>query len=81
MFVMDFKGVFCRHIGSREDRYNCIVILLARGADVTLVNKNSETPLDCVPDGGESCKIIALNVYLQGITCSEYGKRRNILTK
>lgn len=46
--------------------YDCIIVLVARGADVTLLNKNSESALDCVPPGGDSYSVIALNVTLGG---------------
>lgn len=45
--------------------YNCVVMLLARGADVTLVNKNNESALDSVPPGGDCYGLIALNNTLQ----------------
>lgn len=56
---------FSRHIGARLDMYDCIIVLLARGADVTLLNKNKESALDCVPPGGDSYNPISMNITLQ----------------
>ncbi|VEN36415.1 unnamed protein product [Callosobruchus maculatus] len=55
------------HIAAREDRYNCTIVLLARGASISVLSKNNESPLDCVPDGGDCYGPIALNVKLQAI--------------
>ncbi|KAJ8797606.1 hypothetical protein J1605_017338 [Eschrichtius robustus] len=35
------------HIAAREDRYACVVLFLSRDSDVTLKNKEGETPLQC----------------------------------
>ena len=69
----------CRHIGARQDMYDCNVVLLARGADVTILNKNSESPLDCVPPGGDSYSPIALNITLQATV--DYESSNVILAK
>lgn len=60
--------------------YNCILILLTRGADVNLVNKSGESPLHCTRLEGDCYNAILLNVQLQGLT--SYDKSfRIILTK
>lgn len=70
-----------RHIAAREDRYNCVIVLLARGANVSLVNKNNETPLECLPEDGESYNVIALNLKLQAVAGTDLRNYRTLLSK
>lgn len=57
---MDF-----RHISSREDHYNCVLLLISRGADLSIINKNNETPLDCASKNGLCFNPLKLNTQLQ----------------
>lgn len=56
-------------------------MLLARGADVSVTNKNNETPLDYVSIGGESYNILLLNLKLQSVIGSNTVKFKTILSK
>lgn len=61
--------------------YSCILILLARGANVNVVNKAGETPLDCTKPMSDCYTAISLNVHLQALTSSESKLHRTILSK
>ncbi|CAG2182348.1 unnamed protein product, partial [Oppiella nova] len=53
------------HIASRRDNYECVVLLLSRGADITLMNKNNESPLQCAPKDSESEMALKVNQELK----------------
>lgn len=72
--------LYFRHIGSRQDSYTSVIILLARGADVNIRNNLGELALDCTTKDGICYKAIALNIHLRGVVDCE-NKLQYILTK
>lgn len=57
-------------------------MLLARGADINLVNTSNETPLDCCMPEPSDCRVaIELNINLQRIVAVSSHRKRTILTK
>lgn len=70
-----------RHIGARQDNYNSVLMLLARGADVDLMNKLGETALECVPQLGDCYNAIALNVHLLAVKDAPRKSQKVVLTK
>ncbi|KAL1138787.1 hypothetical protein AAG570_008849, partial [Ranatra chinensis] len=54
------------HIAARQGAENCVVLLLARGARVDMMNKAGHIPRDCVLDPNSYCYIaIDLNMQLR----------------
>ncbi|KAK2535489.1 Ehmt1 [Columba guinea] len=47
LHAVNIHGDSPLHIAARENRYECVVLFLSRGSDVTLKNKEGETPLQC----------------------------------
>ncbi|KAJ1077970.1 hypothetical protein K5549_011297 [Capra hircus] len=47
LHAVNIHGDSPLHIAAREDRYACVVLFLSRDSDVTLKNKEGETPLQC----------------------------------
>lgn len=76
---IDFLYVMYRHTAARQDNYNSVIMLLARGADVMVVNKLGESCIDCVPQKGSSYSAIALNVHILAVRGSP--SRKRILNK
>lgn len=80
VFQID-KLHFCRHTAARQNNYNSVIMLLARGADVTVINKSGESAIDCALQTGSCYNAIALNVHLLGIKDDVKLHQKCILTK
>jgi ankyrin repeat protein len=70
------------HIGARQNMYNCVLLLLARGARVDIANKAGDTPLDCCLAENNDCYVaINLNIQLKAIVANPRQRTQRILTK
>lgn len=70
-----------RHIAARQDRYDCVLLLLAHKAKPDVVNSDGETPLTCCGEKESDTKnIINLNVNLRSVI-SNITQRDPILSK
>lgn len=62
--------------------YNCVLLLLARGARVDVINKAGDGPLDCCLAVNNDCYIaINLNIQLKAIVANPREQTERILTK
>lgn len=48
---------------------------------MSLVNKNNQTPLECLPEDAESYNVLALNLKLQAITGTDFRNYKTLLLK
>lgn len=70
------------HIGARQNMYNCVLLLLARGARVDITNKAGDSPLDCCLAENSDCYVaINLNIQLKAIVANPRERTQRILTK
>jgi len=70
------------HIGARQDSYEVVLLLLARGAKVDSKNLNGDRPLDCCPNEGSDCwTAINMNVQLQALLANTQERTQRILSK
>lgn len=70
---------YFRHIAARQNNYNTVLVLLARGADVSVANGIGETALDCSGQNSLCYKAIALNFHLNSVAPAQ--AQKIILTK
>lgn len=68
-------------MAARGNRINCALELLARGADASLVNKNSEIALDCAPKTGKCFASLALNARMRLALNNSPQRRPRMLSK
>lgn len=71
-----------RHIAARQNAYECVILLLARGARVDMHNRAGVLPLDCVVGApNDTYTAIKLNVELRNLTLNVQKRAQKILTK
>jgi hypothetical protein len=74
--------LLCSHIGARQNMYNCVLLLLARGARVDFTNKAGDSPLDCCLVENNDCYVaINLNIQLKALVSNSRQRTQLILTK
>uniref|UniRef100_S4RW98 Euchromatic histone-lysine N-methyltransferase 1b n=1 Tax=Petromyzon marinus TaxID=7757 RepID=S4RW98_PETMA len=69
------------HIASRENHYECVVLLLARGANVDVRNKEGETPMECASVDSTVWLALQMNRKLREIVACRPARTERILTR
>lgn len=61
--------------------YDCIILLMARGALTNVINKVSEAPLDCCKPYEKCYAAISLNLHLQSLVSVDGKVSHTLLEK
>lgn len=74
--------LFFRHIAARQHKYNCVLLLLARGARSDIKNKNGELPRDCSESPtSDIYKGITLNMEISSLLTRFQNRAPKIVSK
>lgn len=71
----------CRHIASRQNHRDAVLLLLARGATFDVINSKGQTPLDCALPDSEVYSQLALNLNLREMLSGNKHRTNIILSR
>ncbi|KAJ6654591.1 hypothetical protein lerEdw1_006744 [Lerista edwardsae] len=81
LHAVNIHGDSPLHIAARENRYECVVLFLSRGSDVTLKNKEGETPLQCSSLNSQVWVALQMNKTLKESTPEKPAQMEKVLSR
>lgn len=70
-----------RHVAARQDKLECVLLFLSRGAKPDVVNRAGQQALDCAVEGGDCYNAINTTAELRKMTSSAKERTIKILSK